>query len=101
MIKHIVWWTLKEEAAGATAAENAEKMITMLRALDGKIETLKSIEISTEFLESTSEEIQVILQSTHEDAEGLKAYAVHPEHMKCVEFIKQIVATRKAIDYVV
>jgi hypothetical protein len=101
MIKHLVWWSLKEEAAGAPAAENCTKMVAMLRALEGKIPSLKSIEISTEFLGSTSEEpIQVILQSTHDDEAGLKAYAVHPEHMKCVEFIKQIVATRKAIDYV-
>ncbi|MFV0349192.1 MAG: Dabb family protein [Halodesulfovibrio sp.] len=102
MIKHIVWWSLKEEAAGATAAENCEKMVAMLRALEGKIPSLDSIEVSTTFLGSTTEEpIQVILQSTHNDEESLKAYAVHPEHMKCVEFIKQIVATRKAIDYVI
>jgi len=101
MIKHIVWWSLKDEAAGGTAAENCEKMLTMLRALDGKIPSLKSIEVSATFLESTTEApIQIILQSVHDDAEGLQAYAVHPEHMKCVEFIKQIVASRKAVDYV-
>jgi len=101
MIKHLVWWTLKEEALGATAKENCAKMVAMLRGMEGRIPSLKSIEVSTEFLETTTETVQVILQSTHDDAEGLKAYAVHPEHLKCVEFIKQIVATRKVMDYVV
>ena len=101
MIKHIVWWTLKEEAAGATATENAEKMVTMLRALDGVIPAAKSIEVSTDFLETTTEKIQVVLQSVHDDADALKAYAVHPEHLKCAEFIKQVAASRCAIDYVI
>lgn len=101
MIKHIVWWTLKDEAEGATAAENASKMVEMLRALSGRIPALKSLDVSMELLASTTEPCQVILLSTHDDAEGLKAYAEHPEHMACVGFIKQVVATRKAIDFVV
>ena len=100
MIKHIVWFTLKEEAEGASAAENAEKMVAMLRALEGKIPTLNSIQVSKDFLETTSEDVQVILVSTHDDAEGLAAYAGHPEHLKCVEVIKHVIASRKAIDFV-
>ena len=100
MINHIVWWTLKEEALGADAKENCKKMVTMLRALEGKVPSLKSLRVSTEFLETTTEPVQVVLLSTHDDAAGLQAYAVHPEHLKCVEFIKQIVATRKVMDFI-
>ena len=28
MIRHIVWWTLKPEAEGRSAAENAEKTVS-------------------------------------------------------------------------
>ncbi len=101
MITHIVWWTLKDEALGANATENREKMITMLRGLEGNVPSLRSIAVSTEFLGTTTESVQVVLISSHDDAAGLKAYADHPEHLKCVEFIKQIVATRKVMDFVV
>lgn len=99
MLKHIVWWTLKEEAEGATAAENALKMKAMLDPIMGKIPSLKALDVSVSFLPSTTEPVQAILLSTHDDAAGLKAYAEHPEHMKCVEFIKKVVASRKAIDF--
>ncbi|MFV0423170.1 Dabb family protein [Oleidesulfovibrio sp.] len=99
MIKHIVWWTLKEEAEGATAAENADKMIHMLRELDGRIPALMAIEVSKTVAASTTEQVDVILQTVHASLEDLKTYADHPEHMKCVGFIKAVVASRKAIDY--
>ncbi len=101
MLKHIVWWTLKDEAEGASAAENAAKMKAMLDPLMGRIPSLKGLEVSTTFLGTTTEPVQIILVSTHDDAEGLKAYAEHPEHVKCVDFIKKIVASRKAIDFTV
>ena len=101
MIKHIVWFTLKDEAEGATAAANAEKMVTILSNLEGKIPSLKTLDVSKEFLDSTTEEVQVILLSTHDDAEGLAAYANHPDHLECVEFIKKVISSRKAIDFVV
>ena len=49
MIKHIVTWKLKEEAEGNTKVENAKKIKEILEALDGKIETLKAIEVGINF----------------------------------------------------
>lgn len=37
MIRHIVWWTLKPEAEGRSAAENAELMKKAVRGLVGKL----------------------------------------------------------------
>jgi len=34
-----------------------------------------------------------------ESKEGLNAYAVHPEHIKVVEFIKSVVEYSKVVDY--
>jgi len=101
MVKHIVWFTLKDEAGGKTAAENAAKIVDMVRALDGKIPTLKHVEITTETLDTTTEPVGVVLQTMHDDAQGLHEYNVHPEHQKCVAFIKEVISSRKAIDYVV
>lgn len=101
MVKHIVWFTLKDEAEGASAAENAAKMVSMLTALNGEIPTLHSIEASAAVLETSTEPVGVILQTVHDDAEGLNAYNIHPKHQECVKFIKEVVSSRRAIDYVI
>ncbi|OBQ54802.1 Dabb family protein [Halodesulfovibrio spirochaetisodalis] len=101
MIKHIVWFTFKEEAEGATASENAAKAVSMLRNLEGKIPSLKTIDVSMEFASTTTEDVQVVLLSTHDDEEGLANYNQHRLHVECVNFIKKVIASRKAIDFVV
>ncbi len=106
MIKHIVWWTLSEDKEDASPQENAAKMCTMLKNLEGKIEGLQSIEASSSFLSSStvlnpSSKVSsyVILQSVHDNAEALEHYQKHPEHVKVGEFIKKVVSGRSAIDY--
>ncbi|WP_320170340.1 Dabb family protein [Maridesulfovibrio sp.] len=100
MIKHIVMWTLKEEAEGATAAENAAKMKEMLEALNGKIEILKHLEVSADIFEAAPE-CSIILYSEFDSKEDLQTYAVHPLHLECVGFIKKIVKSRSVVDYVI
>ena len=100
MIKHIVMWTLKDEAAGGTAAENASKMKEMLENLNGKIEVLKHLEVSAEIFEAVPD-CSVVLYSEFDSKEDLHTYAVHPLHQECVAFIKQIVSSRSVIDYVI
>ena len=100
MIKHIVWFSFKD-AEGATAAENAEKAVAMLRNLEGKIPSLKTLDVSAEFASTTTEEVQAILLSTHDDEAGLADYANHPLHLECVDFIKKVIVSRKAIDFIV
>ena len=101
MIKHIVWFTMKEEAEGATAKENAEKVATLLRGLEGKIPTLRSLEVSTQFASTTTEDVSVILFATYDDEKALKEYNDHPEHIAIGNFIKKVRVDRKAIDFVV
>ena len=81
MVRHIVWWTLKPEAEGRTAAENAKLIKQRLEALMGQIPSLKSLEVSYDFLPTCTMPVNVILMTTHDDAEGLKAYAEHPAHV--------------------
>ena len=101
MIKHIVWWTLKHEAEGASALENGTKIKEMLDGLLGQIEPLKSLEVSLDIVESTTVEAQLVLQSSHENMAGLSVYANHPKHLEIVEFIKKVVSSRQAIDYTI
>ncbi len=99
MIRHIVWWTLKDEAEGATAAQNGLKIKALIEALRGKIDTLKSVEVSVKLAATTTVDAQVVLHSTHDTAADLAAYNDHPEHQKIVGFIKKVVNSRQAIDF--
>ncbi len=99
MIKHIVWWTLKDEASGNLAKENAIIIKKMLEDLQGKIDGLLTIEVSFSIKESTTVPISVVLQSVHGSEEDLKAYGCHPLHLEVGKFIKEVVLTRNAIDY--
>lgn len=98
MIKHIVMWKLRENAEGADAATNAATMKEMLEALNGRIEGLRHLEVSSVIVES-SPECDVVLYSELESREALEGYQIHPEHQACVAFIKNVVAERRVLDY--
>ncbi len=100
MLTHIVWWTLKPEAEGRTALENAEFIRERLYALKGAIPSLKSIRLSSECLGSCTEGVDLVLLTEHDDAEGLSAYATHPEHKKVAEYIGKVAGSRRALDFV-
>lgn len=100
MIKHIVMWKLKEEAAGGTAAENGVKVKEMIEALNGKIAELKHVEVSVDIFEAT-QEWGMVLYSEFESKEDLQTYAAHPLHQECLVFIKGVVASRDAVDYII
>lgn len=99
MIRHIVWWTLKPEAQGRTAMENAQLIKEQGLGLLAKVPSLKSIEISHVIKETTTLPVQLVLTSTHDDMAGLKAYAEHPAHMELVELVKAVVDSRQALDF--
>ena len=100
MIKHIVMWKLKEIAEGKTKQENAEIMKELLEGLPAKIEELDSAEMGINILVGEDAAIcDVVLTTECKDQEALKAYAVHPEHQKVVQFIKKVVEERRVVDY--
>ncbi|HMK43613.1 MAG TPA: Dabb family protein [Dissulfurispiraceae bacterium] len=98
MIRHIVMWRLKDEAERASKAENAQKMKQMLEALNGKIPGLLKLEVGIDF-SKTEASGDAVLYSEFPDRAALDAYMAHPEHQKCVQFLKGIVAERRLVDY--
>ncbi|GAB6177555.1 Dabb family protein [Desulfobaculum senezii] len=98
MIKHIVMWTLKDEAEGAPKAENAKRMKTMLEDLRGRVPGPLELEVGIN-IDPEGGVSDVALYTTFEDTDALAAYAVHPEHLKVVEFIKKVVTERRCVDY--
>ncbi len=98
MIKHIVMWRLKEEAEGATKAENIQKMKEMLLALPGVISEIIRLEVGINSLASPAA-YDVVLYSEFANFDGLNAYQIHPEHEKCKDFIGKITCDRAVVDY--
>lgn len=98
MIKHIVMWTLKDEAVGAGKAANAKKMKELLSGLRTLIPVLRELEVGIDVFAATPA-CDVILYTAFDTRADLDAYQVHPEHLRVVAFVKQVVATRSVVDY--
>lgn len=99
MIKHIVIWTLKETAAGASREDNKLTFKNMLLALKGIVPSLVDIEVGIKGSLSPENNDDIVLVSTFKSWDDLQAYQVHPEHQKVVAFSKEVVERRSAIDY--
>ena len=84
MVKHIVLFKLKEKTA-----KNMEAAVSTLRGLDGKIESLRIIEIGVDFKE-TERSYDLVLITHFDDQEGLSAYASHPTHLPEIETMRNL-----------
>ncbi|MDO9631311.1 MAG: Dabb family protein [Humidesulfovibrio sp.] len=98
MIKHIVMWTLKDEAEGAGKAANAKKMKELLSGLRTLIPVLRELEVGIDVFAATPA-CDVVLYTAFDTRADLDAYQVHPEHLRVVAFVKQVVASRSVVDY--
>lgn len=98
MIKHIVFWKLKDEANGLSKAENAQAIKERLEALNGQIEGLIHLEVGMDFLHS-AESADLVLYSTFESREALDFYAGHPLHKAIMPFIAEARSERRVVDY--
>ena len=98
MVKHVILWQLKDELSLAEK-ENIRKGIKDgLEGLYGKIPGLLEIKVYAEGLPSSNAD--VMLDSSFESEEALKAYAVHPEHVKVAdENVRPFTKTRACLDF--
>ena len=95
MIVHIVMFKFKEENFEA----NIEEVSKKLNALVPLIPELKCLEVGVDFSRS-ERAFDLSLYSTFSSKDDLKAYAIHPEHLKVVELIKSVTLESKVVDYV-
>jgi hypothetical protein len=80
-------------------ALNLAKVQSKLVKLESLIAGLRSMEVGINFNES-ERAFDLSLYSTFEDMADLKAYAVHEEHLKVLELIKEVTLESKVVDYV-
>ncbi len=94
MVVHILLFQFKEPHKQANMIQAKQ----MLENLLGAVPTLRSIDVGLNFSkEERAMDMSII--TTFENRAGLEAYAVHPEHVKVVDFIKEVVEYTKVVDY--
>ena len=96
MVKHIILWKLKDELAGEEKEQVKAGIKEGLEGLAGQIPGL--VEVRTECLPSSTAD--VMLDTTFDDVESLKAYAVHPKHVEVADSkVRPYTAIRSCMDY--
>ena len=95
MVKHMIIWKLLPEF---DTDERKAEIKAALEGLVGKIEGLVSMNILTEGFESSSGSL--MMDSTFESEEALKAYQAHPLHREiAVNLVRPSVENRLSFDY--
>lgn len=79
MVKHIILWTLKDEYTEAQKAEIRAGIKEGLEGLKGQIPGMIDISVRTDYLPTST--VDVMLDTTFEDADALAAYAKNPKHV--------------------
>jgi len=95
MIVHIVMFKFKEEHKKANMIQAKQ----MLENLMGAVPSLKSIDVGMNFSEE-ERAMDLSIITAFESKEDLDAYAIHPEHLKVIDFIKSVVEYSKVVDYI-
>ncbi len=95
MTVHIVVFKFKEENRDANLKEAREQLNTLVDL----VPTLKSMEVGINFTVA-ERAFDLSIYSTFNTKEDLDAYAIHPAHLKVVEFIKSVTTESKVVDYI-
>lgn len=99
MIRHIVMWKLDDTYSSNDKSNFISEFSSKLMSLDGKISELESIAVNSNSTEAPETNFDIVLDTTFNSISDLKAYAVHPEHLKVVEYAKQFKLQRSCVDY--
>ena len=98
MVKHVILWNLKEEYSAEEKARIKAEIKTGLEGLKGEIPGLIDISVNTEPLASSN--CDLMLDSSFENEESLKGYAVHPRHMAVADGkVRPFTSSRVCMDY--
>jgi len=98
MVRHIVAWNYAEGFTEDENRKNVEVMKKELENLKNLIEGIVSIDVLTNPMDTSDSDI--LLDSVFENEEALKAYTVHPEHVRVgTNFVKPVTKNRKCVDF--
>ncbi len=98
MIKHIVFWKLKDSARGKSKLDNSMELKNILEGLKDKIDVITKIEVGIN-MNSSDAAYDVALYSEFNSFDDLEKYQKHPEHLKVVSLVNEIRSERAVVDY--
>jgi hypothetical protein len=97
MVRHLVAWNYAESFTEEENKKNAEIMKKELENLKNLIDGVVSIQLYTKPLGTSDADL--LLDSVFVSEEALKAYIVHPEHVRVgTHYVKPVVRNRRCID---
>ena len=98
MVKHIILWTLKEEFSGEEKETIKQGIKEGLEGLKGQIPGMIDISVRTDYLPTST--VDVMLDTTFEDADALAAYAKNPKHVAVADTkVRPFTANRACMDF--
>ncbi len=98
MVRHVVMWTFRPEAEGASREENARRARERLAALPAKIPQIRAFEIGLD-LRTEAGTWDLVLVSAFDSEADLAAYQAHPEHVRAATWLKTVRDLRASVDY--
>lgn len=98
MVRHIVAWNHADGFSEEEKRKHAELMKKELENLKTLIDGIVSIEVLINPIDTSDSDI--MLDCTFVSVEALKAYTIHPEHVRVgTNYVKPVVKNRKCIDF--
>lgn len=98
MVKHIVFWNIKNEVNGESKEQVMLRIKTMLEELNGKIPGLLKAEVGIN-KNTNPAAYDICLYSEFPDWESLNLYQDHPLHVACKDYIRAAAEERVLCDY--
>ena len=99
MVKHIILWTLNPELSDEQKEEVKKGIKAGLESLKGVVPGLIDVKVNVDGRLASSN-CYVMLDSTLESEEALKAYAVHPAHVEVANTkVRPYTVQRTCLDF--
>ena len=98
MIRHIVLFKLKEFSSEQERNQALDDVLFNFRSLIGEIPQIREYTVQSDIVGSNNS-FDVIINSTFDSLDDLKAYQDHPAHHYAVEQNKKWSAIKAVLDY--
>ncbi len=100
MVKHIILWTLKPELQGEEKLRIIDGIREGLEGLKGQVPGLVDVHVYGGKCALPTSNCDVMLDSTLDNFEALKAYAVHPAHLAVADGkVRPYTCQRTCLDF--
>lgn len=99
MVRHMVFWNLKENAAGGTKEQNAQIIKNSLESLLGKIEGLRFIQVDRNITTESEHAWDLGAYMEFDDIRALKFYQTHPLHLEAKKLTSEMKCAQALCDF--